>query len=326
MATHYTAKLVGDRSWEDDGGGVRTGVSRKYQIILDDDPAGTAADEIDPSDVAGLPQPGSTYATGSHLYVSGYSWSGSCGNERRKVFCTVSYSLASNEAGEANKPPRGQDIQSLEWRSGSVSRDLVRDAITGDLLKNTAGQPFDSVPQVDVAAPTWIKVVKTVSRQSGWRTQYNKVNAAAATIGGESFPAKTLRCIQVDEKVLWNDEFGYKYEYTIAIQVMNNSVKVGGAQQAADIGWNLAFISTGTMEKNGEGKLVPVKTIDAETKKEVFVQSPVLLDENGKAIIGEAGGQTAKPFAIEVAAYQTTTFPSDMLSETPTYRNGSNNS
>lgn len=316
MAAHYTAKLVGERSWQDNANGVRTGVTRTYQVLLGSNPAGTYADEIDPTDVSGLPQPGSSYSSDlPDLYVSGYSWTGSNGNERRKVLCTVTYTLAASEASEANKAPRGQDIQDVGWRTGSISRDLVRDAITGNLLKNTAGQPFDSVPQVEIPSPVWCKTVKTVTRKD-WRTFYGKINAAQMTLGGEEFAAKTVRCIQCDEKRLWNDEFGYAYEYTVGFQVMTNEVKVAGAQQATEIGWNLAFVSAGTMELNRYGELVPIKTIDEETKKEVFVQSPVLLDANGAAMLDD----DVEPFAIEVAAYKTATFPDAMITETPTFR------
>lgn len=322
MATNYTANLVGERNWQDNANGVRTSVARTYQVLLDSDPAGTYADEIDPTDVSGLPQPGSSYSLAlPDLYVSGYSWSGTTGNDRRKVLCTVTYTLAASEASESNKAPRGQDIQDVGWRTGSISRDLVRDAITGNLLKNTAGQPFDSVPQVEIPSPVWCKTTKTTQR-TNWRTFYGKINAAQMSLGGETFAAKTVRCIQCDEKKLWNDEFGYAYEYTVGFQVMTNEVKVAGAQQATEVGWNLAFVSAGTMELNDDGELVPIKTIDEETKKEVFVQSPVILGANGQAMLAA----DAEPFAIEVAAYKTATFPAEMITETPTFRRQITNS
>jgi len=312
MSATLTAKLIGNRKWTEDANGSITSLTRRYQIVREGIPQGTAAEEIVSSNVTGLPQKQSSHSlTHPNLKCDGYSWEEGQENKKQILYCDVHYSISSTEATEANRPPRGQAVEAYGWRSGTVSRDLVRDAGTGAPVVNTAGQPFDSVPQIDIPSPTFTKVVKTTTRQS-WASHEGKINASAITVGGVECGAHCLRCVQCDEERLWNDDFGFKYKYTIGLQRMSNKVVIGGGNSATEIGWDIAVVSAGTMEKKtANAEATPIKVVSAETGKEVFVSSPVLLDQNGKAML-EHG---AKPYAIRVQAYETTTFPNDFYSE-----------
>ena len=312
MSEQLTAKLVGNRKGTEDANGSSTSLTRRYQIIRPDLPQGTADEEIVSSNVAGLPQKQSSHSvTHPNLKCDGYSWEEGQENKKKILYCDVHYSTNSTEASEANRPPRGQAVEAYGWRSGTVARDLVRDAGTGALVVNTAGQPFDSVPQIDVPSPTFTKVIKTTTRQS-WASHQGKINASAITVGGVECAAHCLRCVQCDEDRLWNDDFGFKYKYTIGLQLISNKDVIGGGNSATEIGWDIAQVSVGTMEKKTpNAEATPIKVVSAETGKEVFVSSPVLLDQNGKAML-EHG---AKPYAIRIQAYETTTFPNDFYSE-----------
>lgn len=307
-----TAKLKGNRKWTEDANGSITSLTRRYQIIRPDAPAGTAAEEITSEGVSGLPKRQSAHSEKHpNLKCDGYSWEEGSDNGKRVLYCDVHYSVFQSEAGEANKPPRGQAVEAFGWRSGSVSRDLVRDAGTGAMVVNTAGQPFDSVPQIDIPSPTFTKVLKTVERQK-WASYQGKINQAQVVIGSVTCGAHCLRCVQIDEERLWNDDFGFKYKYTIGLQLMTNKAVIKGADSATEIGWDLAVVSSGTMEKKTkDAEATPIKVVSSETGKEVFVSSPVLLDANGKAML-ESG---AKPYAIRVQVYEETTFPANFYSE-----------
>lgn len=310
-APQMTAKLKGSRRWTVNANGVLTSLTRRYLILRNDDPEGVAAEEVNGANISGLPALKSPHTVGSALICSGYSFEEGDENAKRVLYCDVSFSSESTEAGEANRPPRGQAVEAFGWRSGTVSRDLVRDAGTGDLLVNSAGFPFDSVPQIDIPSPTLTKVLKTTSRQT-WAEHLGKINSSAITMGGISCGRHCVRCVQMDEERLWNDEFGFKYKYTIGLQLMTNSVCIAGAQSPTDIGWDVAVVDCGTMERamvGAEAKMITI--VSAETGKPVFVSSPVLLDGQGHANLEEG----ATPYVFRVQAYPETTFPSEFYSE-----------
>jgi hypothetical protein len=305
------AKLIGSRKWTEDANGSITSLSRRYMILRDGIPAGTAAEEILSSDVTGLPQRQSSHsAKHPNLKCDGYSWEEGVGNEKQKLYCDVHYSVYQSELNEMNKPPRGQAVEVFGWRSGSVSRDLVRDAATGQILVNTAGLPFDSVPQIDIPSPTFTKVIKMTARQA-WAVHHGKINAASITVGGIVCGAHCLRCVQVDEDRLWNDDFGFKYKYTIGLQLMTNKAVIEGGNAPTEIGWDQAIVSAGTMEKKTPTSEVTPIEIISKTGKTVYASTPVLLDANGKAMLE----QGAKPYAKRVQVYETTNFPIDFYVE-----------
>lgn len=311
MSATYTASLVGARTWESNGANAITSLQRTYQIIRNGCPAGTAAEEIVASDVDGLPQPGDAHsALQPDLIATKYAWREGTDHAKNILYCDVGYTCRETETSEANKPPRGQAVEQYGWKSGSVSRDLLVDAGTGQLIVNSAGQPFESTQQVDIPSPVLTVVVKKTARQA-WAQHYGKTNAASLTFGGVTYAPHTLRCVQMDEERLWNDDFGFLYRYTVGIQLMTNVAVIGGQAPAIEIGWDLAVIDCGTMERDGNGKLVHIKTISDETGKEVFVSAPVLLDGQGHKNLA----QNATPFAKRVQAYRTTTFPEDFYTE-----------
>lgn len=304
-----TAKLVGNRRWTVNANGVITSLTRRYIVVRDALPTSASAANDEVAAVIGLPALKSAHTVGSPLVCTGYSFEEGTEGAKKVLYIDVSFSTDSTDAGDANRAPRGQAVEAFGWKSGTVSRDLVRDG-AGRVLVNSAGLPFDSVPQIDIPAPTFTKVLKTSSRQS-WAVYLGKINASAITVGGISCGLHCLRCVQLDEERLWNDEFGFKYRYTIGLQLMTNSVVIEGGSSATDIGWDIAMVDCGTMEldENDKPKMISVPSV--ETGRETFVSSPVLLDGEGHAVL-DAG---ATPYAFRVQAYPAMTFPNDFYSE-----------
>lgn len=306
-----TAKLKGMRKWHVDQAGGVDQLTATYQAIRDADPAGTGADLV--TSITGLPPIGAAFDSGHpNLIVRGYSFSEGEANEKRVITIDVSCSLRDPQNWDVSQfPPKGQAIQEISFKTGSVSRDFVSDAITGKLVVNSAGQPFDSVPQVDRPAHVFTKVVKTMSAQT-WAQYFGMVNQGTITVAGFSCVPHSVRCVQADRTKLWNDEFGFVEQWTIGLQLMENWVKLEGASTLTQIGWDIAVVDSGMMELDSNGDLKQIMVQSAETGKELTVSQPVLLDGQGHAML--ASGST--PYAFRFSPYKETTFPSDFYSET----------
>ena len=313
-----TAKLRGFRKWTVDEGGGISSLTARYVAIRESDPDGEMSLDDLPVSIPGLPPIGAAVSADfPNLIVRTYAIEEEGANEKRVLGIDVNCSLRDPQNWDVSQfPPRGQAIQELSFTSGSVSRDLTHDAITGKLVLNSAGQPFDSVPQIDVPSPTFRKVIKVRSAQA-WAQYQGKVNAAAITVGGFSCARHVVRCVQADCVKLWNDEFGFVEQWTIGLQLMSNWARIDDSETATQIGWDLAIVDQGTMQKNDgsgsqQGDIVPVMVTSAETGKEIAVSQPVLLDGQGFARLE----QGAKPYVFRVAPYPETNFPTDFYSET----------
>lgn len=312
-----TAKLKGFRKWTVDEGGGISSLTARYVAIRESDPDGEMSLADLPVSIDGLPAIGAAVSEDfPNLIARTYSIEEEGANEKRVLTIDVNCSLRDPQNWNVSQfPPRGQAIQELSFTSGSVSRDLTQDAITGKLVLNSAGQPFDSVPQIDVPSPTFRKVIKVRSAKT-WAQFQGKVNAAQIQIAGTTWAAHQVRCVQADRVKLWNDEFGFVEQWTIGLQMMSNLAKIEGGS-AVEIGWDLAIVDQGTMQKNDgsggqEGDIVPVMVTSAETGKEIAVSQPVLLDGQGYAMLAPG----ATPYAFRVSPYPETTFPTDFYSET----------
>lgn len=260
--------------------------------------------------VTGLPAIGSKHPSFLNLYAQGYSVKEGTGSEKNRYEIEVAYAPVSStgtpEDGSEEQPECY--VEAIGWRTGSVARDFVVDAETNVAVLNTAGQPFESVPQVDRPSPTWFKVFKTKQRQAGYVAYYGKVNDGQMTVGGYSCARDTLRCVQADEERVFNDPAGYQYRYSIALQWLSNEVKLEDANTATECGWQLAIVSTGTVQHTGLG--LQRITLPDQSGSDVPVSAPVLLGQNG-----EFNPSRTDPYTVEFVAYPRTEFPAIFTSE-----------
>lgn len=304
---YNTAYLLDGREWGVDANGAQT-LSCKYEVLLES-PLSNASLV---ASFSGLPAIGSAHPSFGALFAQSYKVREGEGSQKNRIEVVVEYAPIAR-TGEPEEVEEGSTtlacfVEAMGWRSGSVQRDFTVDAVTGAPVLNTAGQPFDSVPQVDRPSPTWFKTFKTPDRYPTFVTYVNKVNSSTMTIAGQSFAAGTLRCVQADEERVFADASGYKYRYSIALQAMSNLVKLQGANTTTQCGWHLPIVSTGTMQKvGGSLKRITVQTDDGQ---EVPVGAPVLLDGNGAF-----SPSNTTPYAVLFKAYQETTFPAMFTSE-----------
>lgn len=291
------------RTWSVEANGIST-IKRTYIVRREQT-------DLEVGAFVGVPAIGSEWRPETGLIARHYEVTE--GGDSDKDFLQVEVTFSRDEGGleGVNRVPAGQDIQSWGWRHGSVTRELTHDTATGNILTNSAGQPYESAPQFEVASPVFTKVVKTVQHQS-WRGFANKVNAGEVSVNGETFAPHTLRCIQVDEEKLWGDTYGYQWQYTISVQYLSNKVVIEQGDKV-EIGWDIAITDAGcyTLEN---GKLSRISWIDAETKKLVYATSPQLLNGVGGLLTG--GG----PYNFRQRPYEETTFPDDFFSLNPTRR------
>lgn len=302
-----TLGIKAGRTWSVGSNGI-TSLKRTYLVRRDT----VGAEE---TSFEGVPAINTELVEGSGLFAVGYDVTEGSDASKEYLEVTVTFSRNETALDTANRVPRGQDIQSWGWRHGSVTRDLTTDRSTGNIITNSAGQPFDSAPQYEIAAPILTKVVKTVDHKN-WLSFANCVNSGTVTINGVEYPARTLRVVQVDEEKLWDDEFGYQWLYTIGVQLMHNSVVIK-QQDEVDIGWDVAITDAGcsTLEN---GKLSRISWVDYETRKIVYATTPQLLNGQGGKLTGDT------PYNFRFQLYPEAQLPDDFFSNTPTRRDPEN--
>ena len=298
---YNTAYPLPGREWSVCVNGAET-ITQKYIVFLDGPLAAPVAT------FTGLPAIGSAHPTFDKLFAQGYKIHEGDGSEKNRIIVDVEYApIVKTFEGEGTGTSATY-IEAMGWRSGSVQRDFTHDATTGAPVLNTAGDPFDSVPQVDRPSPTWYKTWKSKSRQSSYVTYANKVNSSTLSVGGHTFAARCVRCVSADEERIFNDPCGYVYRYSIELQVVSNKVKLNGADSASECGWQMPIVSAGMRQLvGGELKQVMLETDDGST---VPASAPVLLNQNG------AYEPTLRtPYVVLFNAYEETTFPSVFTSE-----------
>ena len=305
---YNTAYLLDGREWGVDYNGAQT-LTCKYEVFLETPLANASL----PDTFAGLPAIGSTHPAFSGLYAQGYKIHEGEGSAKNRIEIEVEYAPISvtgtpNEDEGEGSTTIDTYIEAIGWRSGSVSRDLVADATSGIAVLNTAGLPFESVPQVDRPSPTFFKTFKTKDRFATFVGYVDRVNSDSITIGGHQFAADQVRCVPVDAERIFNDPAGYNYRYSISLQVMSNLVKLNGSNTATECGWQMPIVSTGTVQRTSGG--LKRITVQADDGSDVPVSAPVLLDGNGAY-----DPSRTTPYTVLFDAYPRTTFPAMFYSE-----------
>lgn len=295
------------RRWSVNSGGIQT-LRRKYTVELDTNNLAANGEAIS---FAGIPAIGTAHPSYSHLKVKSYDIEEGEGHEKKILTVWVNYDTETDETiGEGQSAVNGA-VEEWGWDDGMDERELIT-AVNGVALVNSAGDPFDSVPRVSCPAPTFTKVIKFASRQTGWDSSFCTINGAAVTVGGINCAKWTLLCT-VSEKRIFGDA-DYRYRYTIRLRYRSNLVKLYGSGNAQEIGWNVSVTDAGMRELIADGKKTLIRVMDRETGKMCTVTSPELLDGNGHAL-SRAGGQNPTPYNGFFKAYNESTFPGWFYSE-----------
>lgn len=291
------------RKYQVDGSGF-TSLKRDYIVIQDS----TMAANGETASFTGVPAIGTVHPSISGLYVQSYDVQEGTGKDKHVLTVTVNYGPKTTETSGEGSSLVTSIVDEWGWDDGVDERELTED-VDGVPVINSVGDPFESVPKISVPAPVFTKVVRFASRQTGWADANCKVNSAAVTIGGKSFPIGSLLCTVAEKRVIGNGD-NMRYQYTVRLRYKSNRVKVQGDNTVTDVGWDVAVVDTGMRicDMAGEIRLARVK--DKETGKMCTVTSAVLLDGQGFQL---ADG--ADPYVFRFKAYERASFPSWFYSE-----------
>lgn len=259
----------------------------------------------------GLPEVGDKHPNLTEYSVVERSFEEGRGSEKQTVVVTVKYQKETEEKSGEGEGQQTFQVDDWGWDSGTEERELV-DSVDGDPVLNSAGDVFDRVPTVTVAAPTFTKVVRFTSRQSGAMGYSCKVNGSAVTIGGQSYPEASLLC-SVSERRIFGDP-KWKYRYSISLKFRSNPVKLEKAETVTDVGWDVAITDAGMRELDKDGNLRLIKAVDTETGKKCTVNSPELLDGQGAAV-DRSSSSNPTPYNMRFKAYERASFPNWFYSE-----------
>ena len=295
------------RRWTVNSGGIQT-LRRPYQVEIDGAYLGANGEA---TSFTGVPAIGSAHPSYSGLKVKSYDIEEGEGSDKKLLTVWVNYDTETDETiGEGQDAVNGA-VEEWGWDDGMDERELIT-AVNDVALVNSAGDPFDSVPRVSTPAPTFTKVIKFASRQTGWASSFCKINSAAVTVGGIQCAKWTLLCTVCEKRIFGDAD--YKYRYAIRLRYRSNLVKLYGSGSAQEIGWNVSITDAGMRQLGSDGKPQLIRVKDAITGKPVTVTSPELLDGSGHAV-SRSSGQAVVPYNGFFKAYNEASFPGWFYSE-----------
>jgi hypothetical protein len=288
-------------------------IRERYQVVLS---RPLAAGEVITS-FTGVPAIGSAHPQRPGYYAEKYEITQPTDAAKSTLDITVIYSPTSyvTETIPGDEPQEVEsNVVEWGWDDSTTDRELQTDVVNGKAVINSAGDPFDSSPQVSAPAPTFTKVIKFKSRQSFF--EFNCcVNDAQITISDENFPAGSLLCTVAERRNIGDDI--WPYTYTVRLRYRSYTVKIAKGP-AVDIGWDVSVTDTGMRELDTNGQLKLIEVPSRETGELSQVTAPELLDGNGHAVVRVSGSQTpVEPYNFRFAAYPRATLPEWFYSEPP---------
>ena len=294
-----------------------TDVSLRFQVQLSE-PLGQGQLFTTFSDgTTSIPAIGTVHPARPGYYVAKYEVRQPQGAAKNTLDVTVKYAAQSFVTeGGGGETPFESNIEQWGWDDGTTQRELVT-AVDSDKtpVLNSAGDPFDNVPQVETPSPTFTKVVRFANRQSGWFGYNCKVNAQSITIGGVSFAAGTLLCTICEIKDISN--LNWPFKYSIRLRYRTNMALLNGETGTlTECGWNAVVCDAGMREIDHEtGQLKVIQVVSSETGTPVNVTSPELLNGNGEAVTRGSQASTVTTYNMKFQAYETANFPDWFTSE-----------
>ena len=300
------------RTWSVNKDGINS-LKRKYTIILDTNNL-SANGEL--TSFSGVPAIGSAHPIYSDLSVVSYDVTEGSDSEKKLVNVVVNYSVNGDDTAEDSSLSGEGVIEKWTWDMGTEQREVTNNLFDGQnkdgALLNSAGDPFQNVPQCEAPAPVFTKIVKTTSRKD-WMKYNCKINQNSISIGSMSCAQKTLLACISEEKIFGDDK--WKYRYTINLKYRSNMSMYGAGTTPIEFGWDIPVVDAGMREldTNDGNKPKIIMQVDGETNQPCAVTSAELLDGSGHK--AERVNGKASPYIIRVQAYEKDTFPSELYSE-----------
>lgn len=252
-------------------GGIE-GFSDVYGVVMGRGVRPTTAN------VAGLPAVNSAHPEFTELFCASLMFSCS---DNETGYWTITAEWGPSEAATTGTELDTLRIISRDWDVSETLRDLVADAITGELVVNAAGDPFDSVPQRTDSAFS-VSFTRLESRAPARRMMYNgTVNLHTVTVLGVTFLPYTAR-IKITGTDTMQDAL-LRYRLTYTIEARANIVETTPGNPT-DIGWREALLECGYQFIDADGAKMKfterIKNTEGE-EEEREVSSPQLLTATG---------------------------------------------
>lgn len=311
--TPGVARLLQPGAVEFDRGNAPKSVTDVWGVIL---ARGTRPGAI--SSISGLPLAGSAHPTYPYLARAGVTIRNAVEMAGSLVWMIdVAYEPESTSSSVVNPGGGGHGTPSVvrivgrEWPVYEVQTDLVADALTGDALLNSAGDPFDRVPQVTRrymgarvkrAEQNWPELASTLD---------GTLNDAEIAVLGVTFPKRTARLeVTIEDALAVGSETRYIVTYDIV--PCHNVYGVDANGDPLDAGYDIPLVEKGYRYIDGDGALVRATTV-ADNGSTTTAADPVLLDANGARLAANAD-----PVVSIWAAYDEADWTDLGLPDTPT--------
>lgn len=249
-----------------------------YAFVLADGIRPIAAGEN--ANVSGIPEYGEKHPDVDGLTVSNISFAQEV--EHSRVWrATVTYSGSEDDKSEEGSEEEWE-YRYTRLHIGTVAetRELTEDADNQTPVVNSAGDPFESVPQVERHL---IEIILTRNQDTLPDMDLNgSVNASLAKVAGIDIAAKCGRIAIEAERT-----FGGKWKWSVSFRIVVNPDT-----------WQLEVFQNGYRYKDSAGQLVKFTETTADGRV-VECSSPQLLGP-----VGDGGdGRGRGPYYASFAAY-----------------------
>jgi len=198
---------------------------------------------------------------------------------------TVTYQPGKSRVDE-HDGPIGSDFD-FRWSTRSVQADFTQDAVDGRPVLNSAGEPFENVPQREMLLPCLSFRRITTARPGAFADLNGTVNDSPVTVMGVAFGRHCARLRFEARRIDEGEEDAGRYEYCFQIEGATNmyaeNASGSGGQtpgELEDIGWDVSMLDCGysSLEsvEGGDAVLRPIYIEDADGNR-VRPASPQLL-------------------------------------------------
>lgn len=199
--------------------------------------------------------------------------------DRSRIWrATVTYAPGSRTSSGQGEPT--ETYYNKNWGFRTVQMDLVQDVNDGRAVVNSAGEPFDSVPQREVFVPVVSFSVISSQSPDNYNGYNGSVNDEVVTVLGVEFAAHAGR-LSFNAREVSEAGGVSKYEYNVTIEgaytlYSETAPRDGSApEEPIDVGWDVTALDCGYNEKV-DGVVRPIMLED-ESGQRVRPQSPMPL-------------------------------------------------
>lgn len=182
----------------------------------------------------------------------------------------------------------------------TYTRVVDRDKVTGDLVANTAGDPYDPLPIETISSSTVSVTIQEFSPNMERLEDVGSINVAAATIAGIPIPKYCGMFDDYKTQPFWDEEgyLTFRNTFTFKLKYFKNKAgdQIGFTLESASNGFNFIDLANGN-------QLTEIQVADpnfpTDRKKDVPTAQPLPLDIAGQSPVqGGYAGPAYQEFVV----------------------------